>query len=683
MTFNASATMNPLLAPWPNQTPGGNPPFDQVKVTDFVPALNEGMKSAREKIKIIASNKEPATFQNTIVPLEEIFVDFQKIKSVYNVWSQSVQTPEFQKVENEMAPILSAFDDEMIQNVELFKRIEAVDASPVKAKLTSEEQRLVWNYKNNFIRRGAKLTEAQKAKVAEINQRLATLSTQFSQNQLGDEENEYLLIENKDDLAGLPQSEIDSAAEEASRRGMKGKWAISNTRSSMEPFLTYSSQRSLREKAFRIWSSRGDNANAHNNSKLVTEIMKLRQERSKILGYSTYAHWSLSNTMAKDPQKAMDLMMKVWKRALARVKQEVKDMQAIVDTEKGGFKIQPWDYRFYSEKVRKAKYDLDLNAVKPYLQLSNIQQSMFYVADRLYGLHFNRLEGVPTIHPSMSVYRVTGPKDRFVGLWYFDPYARPGKRSGAWMDSWREQTRMNGKDVTTIVSNNSNFVQGKPGEPVLISWDDANTMFHEFGHALHGLNSNATYPSVSGTNTLRDFVEFPSQFHENYLDTPEVLKFLKDKDGQSIPAALLKKIDRAKTFNQGFQTVEFLASAIVDMKLHLEPNPIDPTAFEKKALAEMGMPSEIIMRHRIPHFGHLFSDEGYAAGYYSYLWAEVLEADAFEAFTQKSGAFDPKVAKRFKDHIMSVGDTIDPEVTYRKFRGRDPKVNALLEKKGL
>ena len=674
--------LNPLLAPWPGAY-GGLPPFDQIKVSDFKPAFEVAIKEKREEIEKIAHNPAAATFQNTILALEEAGDTLERVEAMFGVWSGSVSSPEFQTIEQAVAPTLAAFKDEIIQNGDLFKRIQAVDQSPSKGQLTREQQRLIWVYKTKFILKGATLTPTQKTRVAAINQRLATLSTQFSQNELGDEESEYLLLEKTDDLAGLPKSVIESASLEAEHRKLTGKWAIANTRSSMEPFLTYSTHRDLREKAFRIWSARGDNQNAHNNNKVVTETLKLRAERSKLLGYETYAHWRLANTMAKTPDAAMKLMMQVWKPAVERAKQEVADMQAIVDVEKGNFKIKPWDYRYYAEKVRKAKYDLDLETVKPYLQLKNIQEAMFWAAGQLYGFTFVQLDHIPVFNGDVKVYKVLGPKKQLVGIWYFDPYARQGKRSGAWMDAWREQSKKQGKNIVTIVSNNSNFIQSKPGEPVLISWDDANTMFHEFGHALHGLNSNVTYESLSGTNTTHDFVEFPSQFNEHYLETPEVLKFLKDKDGHSIPAELLKKIDHAKTFNQGFATVEFLASGIVDMKLHLSKmESIDPKVFEKETLKEIGMPDEIIMRHRIPHFGHIFSNEEYAAGYYGYLWAQVLENDAFEAFTEKKGPYDKDVAKQFHDHIMSVGNTIDPEETYRNFRGRDATVDALLRQRG-
>ncbi len=434
-----------------------------------------------------------------------------------------------------------------------------------------------------------------------------------------------------------------------------------------------------------MFVSRGDNADKNDNNAIITEILQLRAERAKLLGFPTHAHWRLENAMAKTPEKAMQLMEAVWKPAVLRVKEEVADMQKLADNEGAGLKIEPWDYRFYMEKVRKARYDLDQNEVKPYLQLDKLREGMFWVAGELFNFKFTPLTNVPVYHADVRVWEVTDKTSgKHVGLWYFDPYARTGKRSGAWMNSYRSQERMD-KPVTTIVSNNSNFVKGKPGEPVLISWDDANTLFHEFGHALHGLSSNVTYPSLAGTSVARDYVEFPSQLLEHWLSTPEVLQrfALHYKTGEPIPQALVDKINKAATFNQGFGTVEYLASALVDMKLHLAgAQKIDADQFERETLAALGMPEEIVMRHRTPQFGHVFSSDGYSAGYYSYLWSDVLTADAFGAFTEGKGAYDKKVGARLTKYIFSVGNTIDPAEAYRAFRGRDPQIKALMIKRG-
>jgi peptidyl-dipeptidase Dcp len=434
-----------------------------------------------------------------------------------------------------------------------------------------------------------------------------------------------------------------------------------------------------------MFVNRGDNADKNDNNSIITEVLQLRAERASLLGYKTHAHWRLENAMAKTPERAMELMEAVWKPAVARVREEVADMQALADREGAKIKIEPWDYRYYMEKVRKAKYDLDQNEVKQYLQLERLREGIFWVAGELFGFDFKPAPSIPVYHPDVRVWEVTDKKTgRHVGLWYFDPYAREGKRSGAWMNAYRSQERMD-KDVTTIVSNNANFQKGKPGEPVLVSWDDAETMFHEFGHALHGLSSSVTYPTLAGTAVSRDFVEFPSQLLEHWLSTPEVLQrfALHHQTGKPIPQALVEKIKKASTFNEGFATTEYLSSALVDMKLHLAGSQkIDPDAFEKKTLEELGMPSELVMRHRTPQFGHVFSSDAYSAGYYSYLWSDVLTADAFEAFVEGGGAYDKKVAERLRKFIFSVGNTVDPAAAYRSFRGRDPRVEALMRKRG-
>jgi peptidyl-dipeptidase Dcp len=678
----APAAANPLLADWTGAY-GGVPPFDKVKVEDFKPALETAMAQNLREVETIADNPAAATFDNTIVPLENSGRALNQVQTIYGIWASTMSSPAFQKVEEEMSPKLAALNDQISQNTKLFARIQAIWDSPEKAKLTAEQQRLVWVYWNGFIQQGAKLSPADKAKYSEYNQKLATLYTRFGQNELWDEEHYALTLDGPADLAGLPQSQIDAAAAEAERRGQKGHWVIANTRSSMEPFLTYSSRRDLREKGWRMWINRGDNADAHDNNAIAAEILQLRAKRSQLLGYPTYAHWHLADAMAKTPDNAMALMLQVWKPAVEQVHRDVADMQTIVDSEKGGFKIQPWDYRYYAEKVRKARYDLDLNEVKPYLQLEKVREAMFWSAGRLYGYSFTEVKGLPTALPEIRVYEVKDRAGKHIALWYFDPYARSGKRSGAWMNAYRNQERFAG-DITTIVSNNANFIGGKPGEPVTISWDDAKTMFHEFGHALHGMSSNVTYPTLSGTAVARDYVEFPSQFNENYLTTPEVLnRFLVNAQGQPMPPELIAKIKKAHTFNEGFDTVELLASAIVDMRLHLEGDrPVDPKAFEKKVLGELGMPSQIVMRHRIPQFGHVFQGEGYAAGYYGYIWAEVLDHDAFEAFEQAGDPYDPVLAKRLHDEVLQIGNKIDPAEAYRRFRGRDPKADALLRDHG-
>jgi len=679
----APAATNPLLAPWSGPY-GGVPPFDRVKVEHFEPALEAGMATQLANVARITAESAPATFENTIAALERSDRLLKQVVSVYGVWSSTMSTPEFQAVEREMAPRLAAFQDRIVQDEALFRRIAAVYEARESAGVSPEQRRLAWLDYTVFVRAGAKASPEGKKRVAEINQRLATLYTKFSQNVLADETDYVLFLEKETDLAGLPDAFRSSAAVAAEERGRKGQWAILNTRSSMEPFLTYSARRDLREKVWRTYYDRGDNGDAKDNNAIITEILALRAERAKLLGFETYAHWSLEDTMAKTPPRAMDLMEAVWTPAVARVKEEVAEMQAIADREGSGIRIAPWDYRYYAEKVRKAKYDLEESEVKPYLQLDRLREGMFWVAGEVFGLRFAPVQGVPVYHPDVVVYEVKDAAGRHVGLWYFDPWARPGKRSGAWMNAYRDQERFDG-EVPTIVSNNANFVRGPAGEPVLVTWDDATTMFHEFGHALHGLLSNVAYPSLSGTSVPRDYVEFPSQILERWLATPEVLsRFARHyRTGQPIPGELVSKIERASTFRQGFDTVEYLASALVDMKLHLAgARPIDPDAFERDTLAALGMPGEIVMRHRTPQFTHVFSGEGYAAGYYSYLWADVLAADAWEAFTEGGGPWDPAVARRLRESVFSVGNTVDPADGYRAFRGRDARIDALMRKRG-
>ena len=676
-----AATKNPLMTEWKGPY-GGVPPFDKVRVSDFKPALETAIEQNLTEIDAIANNSDTPNFQNTIEAVERAGDEYIRVKSIYDVWSSSMNTGDFQAVQTEMDPKIAAFTDKIIQNEKLFKRIESVYNSPEKSQLTPEQQRLIWFYYTNFERDGARLDPTAKAKLLDINQQLAKLYTNFSQNLLADEAGHILYLQEKD-LTGLPQSVRDAAAASAEQKSHKGEYAILNTRSSMDPFLTYSGRRDLREKVWRTYYSRGDNGDARDNNKIITEILQLRFEKAKLLGFQTFAHLRLANSMAKKPENALRLMTEVWPAAVARVQEEVADMQAIADKEGAGIKIEPWDYRYYAEKVRKAKFDLDQNDVKPYLQLDKMREAVFWVAGQLYGFQFKEIHNVPTITPDVRVWEVTDATGNHVGLWYLDPYARPGKNSGAWMSEYRTQQGL--ANITPVVSNNANFVKGKPGEPILISWDDAITLFHEFGHALHGLNSKVTYPSLAGTNVPRDYVEFPSALNENWLSTPEVLsKFaLHYKTGQPIPKELVDKIEKSKYFNEGFKTTEYLASALVDMKLHLAGDTkIDPDSFEKKTLEELGMPHEMVMRHRTPQFSHIFSSENYSAGYYSYVWSEVIDRDAFQAFLEAGGPFDKAMAKKLQQKVMSVGNSIDPAEAYREFRGRDPKIDAYLRAHG-
>jgi len=676
-----AAAAAPLLAPWTGDF-GGLPPLDRVAVADFKPAIEAAMAQQLAAIDAIAAQKGKPTFENTIAALEDSGRALGRVMTVYGIWSSTMSTEEFQAVETEMAPKLAAFDDQIVQNRALFDRVEAVYNSPKKAKLTPEQQRLVWVTWSGFVRAGAKLDDAAKARMAEINQALASDYTTFSQHLLKDEEG-YTELSSTADLAGLPPSMVAAAAAAAADKGLVGKWIVPNTRSSVDPFLTFSERRDLRERVWRAFVGRGDNGGETDNNAVITRILALRAEKAKLLGFETYAHWRLEDTMAKTPQAAISLMEAVWKPAVARVREEVADMTALAAKSGTALKIEPWDYRFYQEKVRKERYDLDQNEVKPYLQLDKLRDGMFWMAGELYGLSFRPLAGVPVHHADVTVFEVLRD-GKHVGLWYFDPYAREGKQSGAWMNAYRDQERFRG-EVTTIVSNNANFVKPAPGEPVLISWDDAETLFHEFGHALHGLLSNVTYPGLSGTSVANDYVEFPSQLHERWLATPEVLQrfAVHAQTGAPIPAELVARIEKASTFNQGFATVEYLSSALVDMKLHLAgATPIDPDAFERETLASLGMPAELVMRHRTPQFGHVFSGDGYAAGYYSYLWSDALTADAAEAFEEAGSMYDKGTAKKLVDCVLSVGNTIDPAEGFRCLRGRDVTIDALMRSRG-
>ena len=680
----AADPTNPLLAPWTGPY-GGLPPFDRVRAQHLAPALRTAMAENLREVAAIAANPEPPTFENTIAALERAGALLHRVLPVYALWAGNLSDAAVQAVEVEMEPVLAAFGDAIVQDAALFARIAAVHAGRETAGLSAEQLRLVEVVWRQHVRDGAALAPDAKERLAAINQELAVLYTRVGQNVLADEENEAVFLTDAAELAGLPEPLVEAAAAEAATRGRPGAWAIANTRSSVEPFLAGSPNRALREQVWRMFVTRGEGGTTDNQA-AIAAILRLRAERAQLLGFPTHAHRQVVDAMAKTPERAMELMEAVWTPALARAREEVADMQAVADAEGAGIVIEPWDYRYYAEKVRKERYDLDDAEVTPYLQLDLLRDGMFHMARELFGFDFRPVpEGsVPVFHPDVRVWEVTGRGGRPVGLWYFDPYARPGKRSGAWMTGYREQERMDGA-VTPLVSNNSNFLKGAPGEPVLISWTDATTLFHEFGHALHGLASDVTYPTLSGTNVARDYVEFPSQLLEHWLSTPEILSryALHVRTGKPIPDALVERIRRAERFNEGFRTVEFLGSALVDMKLHLAGDrPIDPAAFERETLAALGMPREIVMRHRTPQFLHIFSGDGYSAAYYSYLWSDTITADAWEAFTEAGGAWDRAVGERLIRHVFSVGNTIDPADAYRAFRGRDPRIGALMRKRG-
>ncbi len=675
---------NTLLAEWtgPYQ---GVPAFDQVKLEDIKPAFEKAMEQNLAEVDAIVANPEAPTFENTIVAMEAAGQALNRIYPYYGIWSSNVNSPEFREIQKEMAPKLSAFYSKINQNEGLFARVKAVYEGEEMKSLRPDQQRLVWLTYNGFARNGATLDGEAKKRYADINQELAKLHTQFSNNVLHDEE-AYVLYLTEDQLGGLSESFVKASAAAAESRGEKGKYAITNTRSSMDPFLTYSTERELRKQVWETYYNRGDNGDEFDNNALIAEILKLRHERVQLLGYKNYAEWRLEDRMAKNPENAFNLMKSVWPAAIARVKEEVADMQAMADAEGANITIEPWDYRFYAEKVRKAKYDLDSDEVKQYLQLDKLREAMFYVAGRLFQFEFTPVkEGlIPVFHEDVKVWEVTNNvTGEHIGLWYLDPFARQGKRSGAWATSYRSHTTYKGKE-NVLSANNSNFVKAAPGEPVLVSWDDAETFFHEFGHALHSLSSNVVYPSLNGG--VRDYTEFQSQLLERWLLTDEVINqfLIHQKTGEPMPAELVQKIKNAATFNEGFKTTEYLASAMIDLMLHTtDPTGLDADQFERENLAALNMPKEIVMRHRTPHFSHVFSGEGYSAGYYGYLWAEVLTSDAAEAFAEAPGGFyDKEVAQKLVDHLFAVRNAVDPADAYRAFRGRDAKVEALMRDRG-
>ncbi len=680
----APPATNPLLAEWTGPY-GGVPAFDRMDLAHLPEAIEAAMAMEMREIDAIAAHPAPATFENTIVPLERAGDEMGRVMTYYGIWSSNRSSPEFRAIQTEFAPKLSEHYTRITQNDALFRRVKAVHDGPGMATLRPDQRRVVQLTYDGFARNGATLTGAAKARYAAINERLAQLHTAFANNVLADEEG-YVTYLGADQLGGLPESFVSAAAAAAEERGRPGEYAITNTRSSMDPFLTYSTERALREKVWRTYYARGDNGDEHDNNAIIAEILQLRDERVGLLGYDDYASWRLEDRMAKTPEGALELMEAVWPAAVARVHEEVADMQAIANAEGAGITIEPWDYRYYAEKVRQSTYDLDSDQVKQYLQLANLRDAMFFVAGELFGFAFEPVPtgAVPVFHPDVEVFEVT---DRatgdHVGLWYLDAYARTGKRSGAWATTYRSHETFDGKQ-TVLGSNNSNFIKGAPSEPVLISWDDATTLFHEFGHALHYFSSNVAYPTLNGG--VRDYTEFQSQLLERWLLTDPVIDnyLIHYRTGEPMPAELVAKIRNAATFNQGFDTTEYLASALMDMRYHTtDPTGLDPDAFEREVLEELGMPDELVMRHRSPHFSHVFSGEGYSAGYYGYMWADVLTADAAEAFAEAPGGFyDRELARKLVEHLFAPRNSVDPAEAYRAFRGRDARMEALMRDRG-
>lgn len=683
-TNSTTGQDNILLQEWTGPY-GGVPAFDKMEVADIQSAVEYGMEENLKEIEAIANNEAAPTFENTIEAMERSGAYLDRVFSYYGILSSNMSSPEFREVQAVLAPKLSEFSSKINQNEALFKRIKTVYDNAQENPLDSDQQRVVELVYKGFAMRGAAIDAKKKERYAAIDKELSVLYNKFSDNVLHDEEN-YVTYLNKDQLGGLSDGFIKSAAAIAKEKGQEGKYAITNTRSSMDPFLTYSTERDLRKQVWTNYYSRGDNNDEYDNKEIIAEILKLRRERVELLGHKNYAEWRLQDRMAKTPENALNLMEAVWPAAISRVAEEVADMQAIADANGDNITIEPWDYRYYAEKVRVAKYDLNSDEVKQYLQLDKLREAMFYVAGRLFNYKFEPVpEGsVPVFQEDVKVWEVTDlDSGAHIGLWYLDPFARAGKRSGAWATTYRSHTTFDGKK-TVLASNNSNFIKAAPGEAVLVSWDDATTFFHEFGHALHFFSSNVKYPTLNGG--VRDYTEFQSQLLERWLSTDEVISqyLVHHETGEVIPKALVAKIKKAATFNQGFGTTEYLASALMDMKLHLaDPEGMDVGDFEKETLAALDMPKELPMRHRTPHFGHVFSGEGYATAYYGYMWADVLTADAAEAFTESKGGFyDEDMANKLVKYLFAPRNAIDPAKAYRLFRGRDAQIEALMRDRG-
>lgn len=684
----SSATDNPLLQAW--HTEHGLPPFAQVSAAHFRPAYEAAMRAHRAELDAIANNPEAATFANTLEAYDRSGQLFKRIDMLFGNLTASETSPALQAVEREMAAPLAAHENAIYTHAALFARIDAVYTARQSLGLTGEALRLVERVHLDFVRAGAKLAPDAKKRYGEVMERLAELNTRFNQNLLADEAEFQLVLRTPEELAGLPPFVLAAAKQAAIERGLEeGAHLITLSRSHITPFLTFSTRRDLREKAFKAWLKRGEfhEGDAARDNKLVAvEIMQLRLEQARLHGYRNYAEYALADTMAGTPQAVLDLLGNVWQRASARARIEAQDLQDTARALGDDITTEPWDWFYYAEKVRKARYDFDEASVKPFFSLERVTEAAFDCANRLFGIQFKARPDLAAYHPDVKTYEVTDAAGKLVAIFLHDNFARASKRGGAWMSSYRVQSRAHGA-VVPIVVNNNNFAKGAPGEPTLLSMDDARTLFHEFGHGLHGMLSNVQYERLSGTAVLRDFVELPSQLFEHWLGEPEVLKkhARHITTGEPISDALIAKMKQARTFNQGFDAATFCASGLLDVRLHLREDMtgLDLAAFEREELARIDMPKQIYMRHRLPHFLHLFASAGYASQYYVYLWAEVLDADAFEAFTETGNAFDQATAKRLLQWIYSSGGSMPPMQAYEAFRGRAPTIEPMLKKKGL
>ena len=679
-----STANNPLLAPW--RDPFGLPPFGKIRPEHFSPAFDIAIKGHAAEIDGIATAKSRPSFANTIVALEKSGQSLTRVARVFYNLTGADTNPQLQQIEREMSPKLAQHSSSVALNQDLFRRIDDLYERRADLGLDAEQLRVLERHHLGLVRSGARLGAKARKRIAAINKRLATLGTEFAQNLLADEQAFKLVLDGEQDLAGLPEFARAAAARTAGDLGHPGKHVVTLSRSSVDPFLQFSARRDLREKAFEAWTLRGENGGKHDNRKIAEEIIALRAERAALLGYRTFAEFRLSDTMAKTPGNVRALLEQVWTAALAAATRERERLQQVADAEGQNFKLAAWDWRYYAEKVRAADYDLDESAIKPYLQLDRIIAAAFDTAKRLFGLSFRERTDLPRYHADVRAWDVSDKQGQHVGIFLGDYFARPSKRSGAWMSVFRGQQKLRG-EIRPIVVNVMNFSRAAEGEPALLSMDDARTLFHEFGHALHGLLSNVIYPSIAGTAVSTDFVELPSQLYEHWLRTPEVLKrfAVHFRTGKRMPDALVERLDASRKFNQGFTTLEYVSSALADLELHSlgDAGNLSLTSFETKLLKKLGMPPEITMRHRLPHFAHIFSGGGYAAGYYSYMWSEVMDADAFGAFEDAGNVFDRKTAQRLKEFIYSAGNRRDPVEAYTAFRGRLPTSEAMLRKRGL
>jgi peptidyl-dipeptidase Dcp len=686
--MDSSPIVNPLIAHW--NTPYGLPPFGQFAAEDFVPAFSVALKAHRDELDAIASNPAKATFENTLVAFDRSGRLLNRIELAFDNLTSSETSPPLQEAEREMAAPLAAHGNAIYMNAALFARIDALFQVRQSLGMNGEELRLLERVHTDFVRAGAKLAPTAQKRYAELIEQLAVLTTQFSQNVLADEAHFQLVLTTEDELAGLPESLRTSAKQAAIERGLPEAHVVTLSRSLVMPFLTMSDRRDLREIAYQAWAQRGEHSGAHDNRAIAAKIIKLRLEQATLQGYKNYAEYAVADNMAATPKAVDDLLMQVWERAKPKALLERDALQAMATSLGHNIKIEAWDWHYYAEKVRKARYDFDESAVKPYFSLDRMVEALFDCANRLFGITMVVKPDIKTYHPDVKVYEVLNKHNKLIGVFLHDNFARATKRGGAWMNLYRHQSGIaNGTEPCTlpIVVNNNNFAKGAENQPTLLSFDDARTLFHEFGHGLHGLLSNVEYERLGGTRVLRDFVELPSQLLEHWLSEPQLLKqhARHIETNEPISDEILARLQAARKFNQGFETVEFVSSALVDMALHATTDAanIDISAFESAQLKRIDMPSEILMRHRLPHFNHLFSSPAYAAGYYVYLWAEVLDADGYQAFVETGNPFDPAVAQRLLKYIYSSGNTIPPMQAYAAFRGRAPTVDAMLKKKGL